>query len=303
MNRNLRQSLACATALSFLGAALLSGCATVTDTVYLNDLTVHGPVQQPPVHLSKDPKAGDVHITPRFSLNRPGRLEGETGGNTYPTDVLPVPANNFHWSMPDLQFGIDLDVSIIDAVAFNAGLTASASDGEDLWGGNFGIGFPFDRETIAGRFEVGVQLQTMVFDAYSVLVREVTPWYSNATERSVYYFHDVDRTTPWNMYGSLTLNSATEGVVTWFANFAVSRQTTARFTPKHAYALTPIVEYIYTDTRADNTSTFIIFTPGVAFNISPTVSLMLGARVLQNFSAELEGGTLFAPMLQLDIKP
>ncbi len=296
-------SLIASAILSVIAVVALSGCVTVKDTVYLNELSVSGPIQQPPVHLSKDVKGGDVHIIPRFSINQRRGIDGSTGGGTYPTDVMPVPIVNFHWKMPTSQFGLDFDWSVTDGFALTGGVTAAAVDGEDLWGGNFGIGLPFGGNPIAGRFDAGVQLQTMSFDAYSVLVREVTPWYSSTTERSVGYFHDIDHTTPWNIYGSLTLNSVSTGFLNGFANIAVSRQTTASFAPKHVYELLPFVEYMYTDTRADNTATFLIFTPGISFTLSPAISLLTGFRVLQQFPPDMDATTLFAPMIQLDFKP
>lgn len=48
---------------------VLAGCNTVTQTIYLQNVEVNGPVNQPPLHVTNDQKKDDVTLTADFNFN------------------------------------------------------------------------------------------------------------------------------------------------------------------------------------------------------------------------------------------
>jgi hypothetical protein len=208
--------------------------------------------------------------------------------------------DNFYWNMPTTQVGLDFDYRVGENFALNAGISCDASSSSSLWGGNAGIGFPFRGDDLSGRLELGVHWQTLLYDASTVLVRETMSIFSSS-ETTVYHLRDIDRETPWNMYASLTLNTKSEGALNGFASISYSRQTVANFQPKHVVVISPIVEYIYTDARLEQTVNFIGVTPGIAFSISPKVRLLGGVHLMWEMAID-NGNTLFvSPMAQVEM--
>ncbi len=281
-------------------ASLFTGCGTTTETVYLNELSVNGPIVQPPLHLTDKPVAGELHALPRASVAPRREIETVTDGNVYTPDHGFPGKNNLHWSVPSTQFGIDFDYMLSDRFALSFGLTYAPTNRQESWGGNAGFGFPFAGEVVSGRMEVGVQFQSMWYDARSVVVTRHTSWGSGATTTNVSYFHDIDRSTPWNVFATLTVNSHTEHFVNFFGSVSVSRQTLATFEPTDEDVLVLDANYHYTDARAEQTTTFVFVTPGVIFTVSPSVRLIAGARLMKSIGVGESIPVLVAPSITLD---
>jgi hypothetical protein len=285
-----------------LAVVAINGCTTVRETVYLNSLDVSGPIEQPPIHISNKVKAREIHLTPRFSYNQNRQFHSHAAGDTYQDYSSSEKGENFHWETPAAQFGLDIDYLASDHIALNLGVNFAAMHGTVFWGGNMGMGFPFSGPPLAGRVECGLQWQSIAYDAYSVVVREVTSWWSSSTETSVMYFHDVKRATPWNIYTTLTLNTISDGFLNGFTSISLSWQTAASFHPRHIDTAGPLYEYHYTDTRADNSMTFLIITPGFVFSLSPSISLLTGIRIMKEMQLDHGKSTLIVPLMQVDLK-
>lgn len=279
----------------------LYGCGMLKDTVYLQNLSMEGPIAQPPIHLTDHPQARDVHLIPRISCSGNQSLTTRIAGTSYGSPVIGEGTNNFQWSMAFTQVGLDLDWMVSEYIALDAGVNFSGTQGADLWGGNIGIGFPFTGETVGGRFDLGLQWQSLFYDAYSVVVKEYTPFFSSSTQTEVIYFHDVDRSSPLGFYGSFTLNSRSSGILNGFGSLCVSHQKLVSFQPTHSEINGIFYVYEYTDARAEQSATFVILTPGLSFSISQTMKLVTGVRLISEFGMGSEAELFVAPMLQMDI--
>jgi len=281
----------------------LAGCGTVSDTVYLNDLSISGPIAQPAVHLTDTPTAGELHFSPKVSVNPRKSIDTRINGNMYSDEYTTTTGNNFHWALPTAQFGADCDYMLSNRVALSFGINYAGTANTDLIGGYAGLGLPFSGETISGRFEVGMQLQPTVYDAYSVVVREETPAYSDQTTKGILgYFHDRNKSSPWNMYTTLTINSHGGKTVDLFCSLSLSRQTLTDFQPSNEESESSMGSYHYTDARAEQIATVIAVTPGLVFSVGPTTKLLVGTRVFFLANVGNAAPVLAAPMIQFDME-
>jgi hypothetical protein len=209
---------------------------------------------------------------------------------------------NFGWSIPSFNAALDGDVKISSSFAFNASINYSVHDHEGFWGGNVGLGLLFSGEDIAGRLEGGVNLQSFSYTAQSVVVTETQDWFSSSTTQTVRYFDDIGRCQTFSLYGALTLNTKSQqSLVNGYVQFAVGSQKFADFHPRHERFVGPFMDYTYTDARVQSSSTFIMVSPGLYFNLTPTLRLLTGARfVWETEIADTSPNTLILPMVQCE---
>lgn len=308
-------------------ALLLLGCTTTEYTLYLQDVTVKGPITQPPVHVSNNNMERPLRITPHivFAANSNRTLNGQIEGHSpvdehgvYRVDTIPDPVThtvrfvetngantrafdgqNLHWIIPTASFGLDIDYSLSRGVAIVLGATYSVVDGEGLWGYSFGLGFLRETENAAIRFDVGVQWQTLAYDATTVIASKN----SSSSIVDVVYFHDKGKDMPLDFYGALTFNTKRDWFTNFFLQVALSKQSLAKFTPTVVapYSPTFAPATIVNDQRAEFSSTTVIFTPGVYFAFDPTLRLLMGCRInVQTEIKNISPGTTLLPFLQMD---
>ncbi len=284
-----------------IAAATLAGCVSIKDTVSLEQLSVRGPVEQPPIHITEHPHASQVTITPRISLAGNEKLEDESITRPLTGDTFHLSGKSFNWTVPGSQIGADFDWMVSNSVALSFGFTMAMGDGESFAGGNVGLGLPFTGENVSGRFDIGLQFQEFGYDAFSVRTRDVTTLFFGSTHEVTYY-HDIGRATPMNIFMSLTLNSNSDRPLKFFGNLAFSRQDLASFNPRHVWSgIPPLVEYEYSDTRPDYSVTFLQATPGIYLNTSSRTRILAGVRIMMELEHQADNSTLIAPMIQWDV--
>ncbi len=317
-------------------AALLAGCVTEEYTLYLQDVNVSGPISQPPVHVTSNKKAGSLSVTPHIAINTnkghtvAGRIDGHSPvdvSGVYRVDTLfssdhtisfreragannySFIGNNLLWTLLDATFGVDVDYAISKHVALSFAANYSSADGIGLWGYGAGLGFFSESDKSAIRFDAGIQVQTLAYEAHTVVVTKTTPWFSSDTEERVGFYRDKGTSSPLDFYASLTFNTKYEG---WspniFAQVAVSRQALASFKPAAPetapISLPPFIylpEVIVHDARGKFSSTVFVITPGVYFELSPSARLLAGAHIdIQTDITDSSPGTIILPLLELE---
>lgn len=316
---------------------LLTGCvATEEYTLYLQDVKINGPISQPAVHVTSNKKPASLSVTPHIAINTnkdrnvAGRIDGHSpvdASGVYRVDTLfnsdhtisfkeragannsSFLGNNLFWKLPDATFGVDVDYAISKHVAMSFAASYSSADGIGLWGYGAGLGFFSENDKSAIRFDAGIHVQTLAYEAQTVVVTKTTPWFSSDTEERVGFYRDKGTSSPLNFYASLTFNTKYEG---WFPNifaqFAVSRQALASFKPA-APETVPIFlppfffvpEVIVHDARGKFSSTVFIITPGVYFDISPSARLLAGVHIdMQTDITDSSPGTIVLPLLEFE---
>jgi hypothetical protein len=297
-----RISLLVASGLSVVLGLSYSGC-TVKDTIYLQDVSVSGPVSQPAVHINDGAKAGDVCVSTRGSVGNErtvdGHVDGSDGANRYATRYM-----NLSWNLPRSYFGADFDFTLSRGVALAIGIDYSTIHDKSFLGGNTGLGFLFHGEVVSGRFDVGIQLQNLDYDSRTVVEHEVTALFSSSTSTDTIYFHDIGNSTLLDYYFSLTINSNRhDWPVNFLAQISLSKQSLTDYRPSTQIINGPFITHIIVDTRAQSSATFLMMTPGIYINLGNSTRMLAGLRIAKE--VELTAGTpdiILMPLLQFDIK-
>jgi hypothetical protein len=185
-----------------------------------------------------------------------------------------------------------------------AGVNCAGRDNEFVWGGLAGFGFRFPEPVVSTRLDVGLLLQSARYDAYTKIVRTITPvsWWEPTTE--TYYYHDIGTAVPLGFYGAVTVNTHNEKwPVNVFGQVAIVRQRLTSFTPHTEIYVAPGIVHTVTDTRMSAYATLFECTPGVFVKLQPNLNLLAGVRLLTEFAlSNSTVGFVPSPMMQLDYR-
>lgn len=306
------------------------GCTTV-QTLYLQDVEVTGPINQSPIHIT-DSSGTSVTISARFSYNPEKEIKAKTEGTPkvnedgfYQVDTIynngtitykknsranlyPYPGQNLTWNFATVTAGLDFDFKLSRNFALFAGVNYASGNNKSLWGGTGGLGVFGVKNGIAFRFDAGLHIQSIAYDAYTIAeVKETSFW--GSTEEYVIFYHDIDESTYFDPFVNFTFNTAKrDWVLNIFLNAGYSVQTLLDFEPKTIdydwFPLFPPFVYNTTTTndfRGETTAGFLHFTPGVYFNLSEQSRILIGARVFYETQLEEATKNLFIlPMMQMD---
>ncbi len=246
--------------INLLGTGLLSlllcGCYTVEQTIYLQDVKVSGPLNQPPLQVTTQNKS-QITITPKFSFNNrkylSGNVENHTtvnGDGIYQIDTItngdgtrnyqisdansqPFKGDNLRWDITQLNAGLDMDFRLSNGFALIAGISYSGDDNRDYFGGTVGFGLFKLRDNGALRFDAGIIWQNLYYEVATVVVSEVRDIWSGYTSTDVSFFRDRAKSRSVNPYFSLTYNSAYTGSpVNFLLSLGFFTQTVVSFEPQ-----------------------------------------------------------------------
>jgi len=312
---------------------VLAGCSDYT--LYLQDVHVKGPISQPPVPITDGNQEKPLKISPHFSFvpggarNLRGRMDGHSPVGTdgmYHVDTLVngttvsfrehagantlgYAGQNLTWDQPSASLGLNLDYTFAKHWALSLGADYCSIDGEGLWGYRAGLGIFSEGPNYAIRFDGGVRFQQLGYDALTVVVAE--PWASDGG--NVTFFHDRGKSTPVDLYGSLTFNSRNPN---WPAHFFIqlglSKQSLAKFKPATVdlvpvYLPAPVFLFPFVvvhDERAQFSSTVVVFTPGIYFKMDESTTVLLGIRInLQTEILSSSPDAVAIPFVQVDFAP
>jgi hypothetical protein len=321
---------------ALLGALFL-GCGTTDYTLYLQDVTVKGPIARPPLHITNANEESHVRVTPHVEFNprRNQKVVGVISGHSlvnqhgvFQVDTLVdgrtirfrehVDANtnqftgtNLTWRIPDQSGGVDLDIHLSQNFALSGGINWSTVDGQDLWGYSAGFAIISRSSSSALRFDLGLKWQELAYDALTVVITKQTQWFSSDVDERVGFFHDKGVSAPLDFYVGGTYNTCIpEWVVTPFMQVAFCRQALAKFqpiiqeiSPGLFFPFPFVLERVSVDDmRASFSSITLGITPGVYLNLTHSIALVVGARInvqLQIYEASPK--TIVMPMAQLDL--
>lgn len=306
---------------------LLSACTTITDTLYIQNVDVRGPINQPPIRVTgKD--STFLTVSPKFFINSnksySGLIEGHTpvnsggvfqfdtitsdNGKTYKVtpDVnrYEFEGENLNWTIPDYFVGLDLDIAISRKVALSGGFTLSEKDRTNLYGYRAGLGFFSASGNIGIRFDGGVIWQKYSYDAASVIVREEHPDFGS-TSPEVIFYRDKGSSTNLNHYLSLTLNTLYEQLpVNFLINVGYSGQSLVNYEPHDADDNFHLFDPYYhvEDMRGESYVSFVNLSPGVYVSLNEWSRFVFAVRFF--FELDLESSlnsNFIIPMIQFDM--
>jgi hypothetical protein len=305
------------------------GCApsTTVTKIYLQEVEVYGPINSSPVHITDSSKTG-ITISPRISFNTKNTLNGKIDQHTlvnsqgvFQVDTVfnsdgtfyfqetpgankyPFEGKNFIWYTPDVTASIDFDFKLSKSFALFVGGNYAIVKQKSIWGGLFGIGLMGSGKDAAFRFDVGINIQDMPYDAYTIV--SVTKTGSTGTSNYVADYHDISSKTQFNPFAAVTINSYNrDWLFNIFLNSGYRTQSLVNFTPEDQVYHNPYYygdEYITEDNRGEATAGIIDITPGFYFNFGDTGRILLGAKF--NWIVQIEDLDYpfqVIPMLQFD---
>ena len=281
---------------------LFIGCATVTETLYLREAEVAGPLTPAPIHITDTTDIPSITISPTFSYNTKKTFTGDIGEYTtlfsYDSSFTPSD-NSLEWYVASVNAGVNFDLKILRGFALTFGVNYSGQDNFDAWGGNFGIGFFSYQEGIAFRMDAGLQIHSMKYDAYTVS-KVVIDNLFGSDETYISYYHDIGESTHFDPYVTLTFNTAFKNwPVNMFINGGYVVQTLFSFIPETYYYSYPL--YQKTDKRGSKTAGFIALTPGIYFNVTDVTRVAAGCGFYFETQINDANPNLFIlPMMQVD---
>ena len=285
-----------------------TGCTTVRDTLYLIEAEVSGPILPAPIHLTDSADTPSFTVSPRFSYSPQNNLYGDIDQYPiyYSLDTTFIPSeHSLKWDINTFIAGLDMDFAISKVIALSFGINYSAQSNYNAWGGNFGIGFNTFNPGTAFRFDLGLQIHSMQYDAYTLVHRVVENYWGNG-ESYTLFFHDVSESTHFDPYFNLTFNTAYKSwPVNIFFNGGFVIQTLFSFEPKTTYTYYPATntQYFKTDKRGSSTAGFLNLTPGIYFYLGESSRILLGSRFYIELLIDNANPKLFIlPMVQVDFR-
>ena len=303
--RKVMKRLVIITAIYFsIPLLLFSGCKTVEETLYLREAVVTGPITPSPIHLTDSSDTPSVTFSPRISYNTKNSFTGdiEQFNSYYQLDTIFMPSEkSLTWNIATFNAGLDMDIAVSRTFAISLGVNYSSQNNFSTIGGNVGIGLFGYSKGSAFRFDMGLQINSMRYDAYTI-VHTVETGFFGGTEEYVSFFRDVGESTHFDPYFNLTYNTAFKNwLVNFFINAGYSIQTLFSFEPRTSYFA--LGHYTQTDLRGSTTAGFINITPGIYFYIGESSRVLLGTRFYIETQINEAESTLFIfPMVQFDFR-
>jgi hypothetical protein len=313
---------------------LLTNCTTVKETIYLQGIEVNSPVSPTPINIT-DKENKTLILSPRFSIGTTnsvsGMIDGHTpvnasgifqvdtvfnqsGGWTYTetqgANIYEYNSNNLKWNIPDFVIGLDADIKAFNNVALSGGFAFSQTKSKSLTTGRVGMGIFGSGAEIGLRFDAGLIWQQVAYDASTVVVRESSIINGNSV-REVIFYRDIDKESNLNYYLSLTVNSIhKDWLLNWFLTAGYQNLNLVDFKPrdydKYYYPFLPFsvpYDFVITeDLRGEANANVFNVSPGIYFNFTPNIRILLGSRVY--FVSEIEDlskGVFVVPMIQFDM--
>ena len=288
-----------------LAAFMISGCATVSDQIFLQNAQVKGSANEIPIHVVKaDTKTGEIQISARISTTNARSvsttLEEQYTGS-YPDTLEEFKQTGLHWNMPALNWGLGLDYALTDHLALMGGLSLSVVERQTKTTGYAGLGIFNSESPTAFRLDVGVYFSKTSYKAATILKRHVDPFFGGTPTDETYYFYDRGIESHINVFASMTLNSSNrESFTGWFLQVGIVPQELTEFKPRET--ITNAGTSIVSDQRAESSVFWLSGMPGLSFNVGSSQRILVGLRLMYDLSGgSMEPGMLMSPMVQFDM--
>jgi len=310
---------------------ILSGCktphipTTTVRTIYLQEAEVTGPINQPPIHITDSIDAPSITVIPRFSYNSQTDVRGQIGEHSLVNEegvfqvdtfynngsftLKETPGANidrysgksFTWNVASVYAALDLDFRLSRNFGVFFGFNYSEQNKISTWGGTAGIGMFGASSKVAFRLDIGLIIQEIVHDTYTVLIVKTTT--SNGEDDYVMFGNRIGKSTHFDPFISFTYNTThRDWFVNFFLNAGYTRQTLVDFKSMSSKEKDISGDiYITKDLRGNSVAGFFNFTPGIYFFIGESGRILLGARFFfQTVDESLEPSNFILPMVQFD---
>jgi hypothetical protein len=296
---------------------VFAGCGT--QSVYLQNIQVDGPLGVPPVFIvgEEQGSVGTFRLAVSASAGPDQKIEGRADGHTdvnaagvYQVDTVRsggsveyieregvntrrFEGTNFRWTLVPLTLSLQGDIQVARSLSLVGGLQYSSNRSRSYLGGMLGMGFSFYGSNIGVRIDLGAMWTEVHYDVdYVVTTR---PFLSSDTY--VQFFSDEGRSFGGNLYGAVMLNTRNPS---WplhlFVQMAIMRQTVVDL-DREVYF--PRAENVRASVLHHNS--FFTVTPGVVVPLAGSGRVVLGIRLTDETALLVgEPGVLLAPFAHVE---
>lgn len=301
---------------------------TVTE-LFLQNVEVSGPINSSPIHIS-DGTESAITISSRFSYNPKNNLTGKTGEHTlvnqqgvFQFDTVfnsngtfyfretpganrySYEANNLSWNLADVSLSLDFDLKTSRSFALFFGGNYSAIKQKSMWGGLVGIGLMSNSSNSALRFDIGLNIQEIPYNAYTIV--SVTRTDNSGTINYITDYNDISKKTMFNPFAALTINTSNPD---WLFNIFLfakyGTQSLINFSPENEVYHNPFYYgdvYVTEDNRGEATAGIIDLTPGLYFKFGETGRILIGAKMNWIVQiSDIDNSFFMMPVVQFDFK-
>jgi hypothetical protein len=275
-----------------------TGCTTVTNTIYLQDLEVTSPISVPPLLLTTAVGKTKATFSPKIYINNARIVEGTTqfpvnSSGFYQVDTVDgefLKSNsnrykynkkNMKWNIPDIMAGVDMDFPFSRVVSFNAGLNLSSASSVTLLGGTFGVSLSTASDYVGFRINTGINFQQFSYKALTIVESTYNPFFGE-TKTKVYFFDDYGKGSSTNFYMSLTGNSdVPELPINFYLGVSYFHQDLVDFEVE-SFDLERFPFFIETtvDARGEYGSSFFGINPGIYKELGDQARIVGGVNII-----------------------
>lgn len=313
--------------LFFQFTACISNESVTVTTIHLQEATVSGPINQAPIHLTKETDTPSFTVSPRFSYTNSQQVNTYVSGHTpvnsegifqvdtvfhidgsisfnqdREANIYEYNGENLTWNVASINAGIDFDARFTKSFAAFCGVNYSSVNNRSIWGGNIGLSGLLTTGKIGLRLDAGLHIQEIAYDAYTVEI---------VNYEYVFFYHDLGKSGHLDPFINLTINSASPNAfINFFLNVGYSQQTIVGFTPQDKdetyYSDYNLFSYerhreIVEDLRGEATVGYLNLTPGVFFRVGKSSRILIGARFFfANGLDKSDVSSFILPMMQVD---
>lgn len=313
--------------LLILSSLYVTGCTIIKQSVFLQDVNVDGPINQPPLHITSGQKKHSITFSPKIYVNTNKNYTGLTEGHTnvnssgiFQIDTVVNSAGNkiyresvynsysydgenLNWKIPDLSVGFQVDIALSDHFAVNGGINYAEINRKKMVNGSVGIGFFTEKKGSAVRFDFGLLFQNTYYKTSSVVITYLDPVFGSKSSEVAFYL-DRNKSTSTDLYGSFTYNTVSKkSPVNFYLSLSYFGQTLMDYQPKTVNtALYPFSVSANESSSGKVYASFLSLTPGIYRDISNWGRLSVGVGLLKELSIDNSSRSLFiTPLVQLDM--
>lgn len=310
-----------------ISSFLATGCAVIKQSVFLQNVNVDSPVNQPPLHITNGQKSHSITFSPKVYINTfknySGIVTGHTNVNSSglfqvdnvvnsdgtrsykesSSNSYPYNGENFNWNLPDVSVGFQVDVAVSDHFAINGGINYAEANRKKLINGSVGIGFFSEKDGSAVRFDMGLLFQNTHYDVSSVVITYINPSFGSK-QTEIAFYNDNGKSTSTDFYGSFTFNTANKNsLLNFYLNLSYFGQTVLDYKPmnlnKDLYPFSFVSE---DNSQGQVYTSFLSLTPGLYTDISEWGRLSVGVGLLKEIKIDNSSKSLFInPVVQFDM--
>jgi len=298
------------------------------ELIYLQEIEVTGPLNQPPIHITDSSAFSVFTLSPTLSYSPQTVVDDEIGGHTKvdengifqvdtinnngiytftekrEVNIYKYSEKNLTWNVASIYAALDLDYRLSSNFGLFVGLNYSSRNKVSTWGGTAGLG-AFSATSQAGiRLDAGLSIQEIAYDAHTVVITRTFPAGGDG-DGDVQFSREIDKSAHFDPYISLTFNTTyRDWVFNIFLNGGYSLQTIVSFSSESNSTQDETGYRYYTqDARGESTSGFWNFTPGIYFFIGKTGRLLIGTRFyFQKNDENVSPSSFIIPMVQFDYR-